>query len=160
MTRQKGFTLIEAMVVVAIIAILAAVAIPTMNRFADSSRLRGAAEQIAASINTARSHTIKEGVGTTVSVDINAGGWSIRVGAPACSTDCITRTGSAEYPGVTLAIDPNTPTSWSMDPVRGTFNASPTLTVTNGAGSLNILVRAISTPTICSPTGAFGYTTC
>ena len=158
-TAIQGFTLIEAMVVVAIIAILAAVAMPAMNRFAESSRLRGAAEQVAASVNTARTHSIKENAGVTVSVAINAGTWSIRVGTPACAADCITQTSSTEYQGVTLAINPNI-NSWGIDPVRGAFNASPTLTVTNGAGSLNIRVRAISTPTICSPTGALGYAPC
>ncbi len=157
--HHKGFTLVEAIVVLAIIAILAAVAMPIMNRFGDSSRLRGAAEQIAASVNAARTQSIKDNRVMSINVTIGAGAWTVQIGGIACAPDCVTQTTSGEFQGVDLAIAPNI-NSWDVDPVRGAFTASPTLTVSNGAGSLNIRVRAVSTPTICSPTGALGYAAC
>lgn len=50
--QEKGFTLIEMMIVVALIAILAAVALPAYNQYIDRSNLRTAqADLVALSLN-------------------------------------------------------------------------------------------------------------
>jgi type IV pilus assembly protein PilA len=48
MKNQKGFTLVELMVVVAIIGILSAVAIPNFNRYQEKSRMTGGKIQLSA----------------------------------------------------------------------------------------------------------------
>ncbi|MBD9392194.1 GspH/FimT family pseudopilin [Acidovorax sp. ACV01] len=58
---SHGFTAIELMVVVAIVAILAALAGPSFRDLMDGFRVRGATEEITNSIYFARSEAIKRG---------------------------------------------------------------------------------------------------
>ena len=61
MRLPRGFTAIELMVVVAIVAILAALAGPSFRDLIDGWRVRSATEQITSSIYYARSEAIKRG---------------------------------------------------------------------------------------------------
>ncbi len=57
--RVGGFTLLELMVVVAVMAVLASVAYPSFNSLINSNRLVGTANQILASLQQARSEAIR-----------------------------------------------------------------------------------------------------
>ena len=59
--QSQGFTAIELMVVVAIVAVLAALAGPSFRDLMDGFRVRGAIEEITNSIYYARSEAIKRG---------------------------------------------------------------------------------------------------
>lgn len=56
---QSGFTLIELMIVVAIIAILAAIAIPAYNQYIKEARLAKVTEHYDAAIRVIRNHAAK-----------------------------------------------------------------------------------------------------
>lgn len=63
---QNGFTAIELMVVVSIVAILAALATPSFTPLIERWRVRSAAEDLTSTIYYARSEAIKRGGGITV----------------------------------------------------------------------------------------------
>ncbi len=60
--KAAGFTLIELVVVVGLIAITAAVSLPAIARFIRNYRLRGAAQQVAGELQRARATAVKQNV--------------------------------------------------------------------------------------------------
>lgn len=66
--KATGFTLVEAITVVAIIAILAAVAVPSFKSTLDASRVRKAADHIAQTIALAQSQALNRNVDVYLSV--------------------------------------------------------------------------------------------
>jgi len=72
--RTLGFTLIEMMVVIGIVAILGAVAAPHLGATIKRQRIKTAAFDVFASLTYARSEAIKRN--TTVTLTPAAGGWN------------------------------------------------------------------------------------
>ncbi|NIC41500.1 GspH/FimT family pseudopilin [Aquabacterium sp. A08] len=177
---QRGFTLVEAMVVIAIIAIVATVAIPAFTQFLDSRRLVNAAESLANRISYARVEAIKQS--KPIWVGVSAGDdWAVGLGdTNACDgTDAANCTVSTDVNGVTQNVAyffpgdiPGTSVavarSIRFDPTRGIAtdaNRTPTdftMTVTNAAGnSLQIDVNLLGRVSVCSPGAVVGgYPAC
>lgn len=61
MGRISGLTLIELIVVIAVVAILTSVAVPNLRQFIQNSRTTASANQLVTAINLARSEAIKRG---------------------------------------------------------------------------------------------------
>ncbi|HEX4859019.1 MAG TPA: GspH/FimT family pseudopilin [Usitatibacteraceae bacterium] len=78
----SGFTLLEVMIVLAVVGILAAVAVPNFSAFVKSSRLRSATSGLYEAMVLARSEAIKRGANVTVSPTGGewGKGWSVVVG--------------------------------------------------------------------------------
>jgi prepilin-type N-terminal cleavage/methylation domain-containing protein len=78
----QGFTLIELMVVIAIVAVFAGLAAPSMRELISSSRLRGASSEFYAALLAARSEAIKRRANAVVEpVDTTWNtGWTVKVG--------------------------------------------------------------------------------
>lgn len=72
-SRGKGFTLIELMIVLVIVAIGIALAVPTFQSFRDKRRLTSAAEQVSAFLVHAQSEAIKRNKQVTVSWETPGG---------------------------------------------------------------------------------------
>lgn len=86
MKRQKGFTVTELMVVVAIVAILLSVGVPSYRYITTSYRMSSEVNSLLGDLMYARAEAIKEGQGVTVCVSTNGtgctggawqGGWII-----------------------------------------------------------------------------------
>ncbi|WP_077529111.1 GspH/FimT family pseudopilin [Vreelandella utahensis] len=80
--RQKGFTLIELMISVALLIILVTVAVPAFQGVVESRRITTKTNLLLSSVNTTRSEAIKRGeVVTLKAVDDDfAKGWCIYLG--------------------------------------------------------------------------------
>lgn len=73
MNRAPGFTLIELMVVIAVVAVLMMVAVPNMRNFLQNNRITSAANQVHASLNLARTEAIKRQAPIRVEATASAG---------------------------------------------------------------------------------------
>jgi general secretion pathway protein H len=76
---EDGFTLLEMVCVLAIIALIAAIILPSIPHGTSRSRLESYAFEIASLLNTDRSAAIRQH--TEVDADVDAAGRSIRSGA-------------------------------------------------------------------------------
>lgn len=104
----RGFTVLEAMVAVAIMAILTALAVPSMGHMAARHRLAAATHALTADLRQAREDAVHRGV--PVYVNTQAGThwcWAVST-EPGCDcsaadTRCMLRgVDGREFPGVTL----------------------------------------------------------
>jgi type IV fimbrial biogenesis protein FimT len=70
--KSAGFTLLELMIVVALVAVLIGIGAPSMGEFIRNSRITGKANDLLAGLNVARTEAIKRRVPVTVCATDNA----------------------------------------------------------------------------------------
>lgn len=186
--KNKGFTLIELMIVVVVIAIAVALAVPSFDRVRQKRQTTSAAEQTAAFIANAQSEAVKRNEEVTVSITrTNDSTWCLGaiMGDTACDcTETVTTEtdycdiedvaqvlSSAEWP---LARVTNGGVSadntFTFDPVRGIMNTADlgndhfmTFISESGDFSLQVDVAATGRLRVCNPDSAkkvAGYDAC
>lgn len=184
--RRAGFSLVEVVVVMAIIGILATLSVPSFSAMFARSKLRSASEQLRSDINLARGEAVKRNTIIRMNFTVTAGGtpWCYGLRAGDASCDCTVTdassanfcfldrsdggvalssvTNSAQFSGVTFENTPFTTSSLSFSPVRPSLRAaSATLSATSISASLRIVASGMGRVRFCSPSATLsGYPAC
>jgi len=172
--KNSGFTLIELMVVVSILAILLAVAVPSFSGMVQRGRLKAVAEEHIGHLYMAKAEALKTGQPIYYSVKSGAGQCYGFKKAAAC--DCAETSGATLCDLLRIPVDPNTGVTMSssyaasdiagFEPVRGSALLPGIVTWTNAQGSvLKTGVSVLGRVFTCSPAGAgnvagYGSTGC
>ena len=170
--RQRGLTLLELAIVVAITVIVAAAAAPSFTALIDARRLDSAATRLAADIQLARSEAIARNQPLRLSVFTGTGAscWIVHSGAPAdcrCSADAGAVCGARIVKAVVLANNERVSVAGNVasivfDPLHGTSTPTGTLRLVGARGSaVHHVVSVVGRVRSCSPEGAApGYSPC
>ncbi|MGZ8934442.1 MAG: GspH/FimT family pseudopilin [Methylobacter sp.] len=166
--RNSGFTLLELMLVIAIIAILAALAVPSFSTTLAKQRTTGAAEAVLADLRWARAEAIKRNRNVRVTFT-NGSAWHYTIHAdPAGSNTQLKTVDGSDFPSITLATASfdNSVAYTTFESTRGTSLNSVgslssnegTVTITSNNFSVSVIVSPLGSARICGSMG--GYETC
>jgi len=176
---QKGFTLIELMVVIVIAAILVALAAPSYIDVRERSIVRGAAGDLVEAVAQAKLEAAKRNDYVTVSVRGSGSAWCVGLSSGVIGCDCtlaivatppsattdacnVTQVGTQALNGAKLlaAANFNSSTDFSIDPRLGMLQnaaSAGSLVVRSPSDSWDYRVNFILSPTaqtkLCSPSG-------
>jgi len=134
--RHAGFTIIELMTTIVILAILVAIAVPSFNDLILSTRIKGAASDIYGALTLARSEAIKRNSNVTIGPLTVSGlwsdGWQVLVGTTVVATHGPLSNLKVECPGGT--------------PCTQTLTYARSGRLTSGTVTLNIDLSSPPTP--------------
>jgi len=96
--KNKGFSLIELIIVIALIGIIAAIAAPNFTRYRDNSNLREAARDVSSDIQLYKQRAIAENVRYRITFDSGANNYDV-------AKEATLGTGAFPVPGIPEVTD-------------------------------------------------------
>lgn len=109
--RTRGFTLLELLITMAVVAILAAIAVPSFQNMIATQQVRSAASDLVSALNFARSEAVKRNASVTVTPAAGGwtDGWTIAAGATTLrvddGSDGVTLTGAPAATAISFTGD-------------------------------------------------------
>lgn len=148
--RSRGFTLIELIVVIAVVAILLGLGVPSFREQLARRALEGAATELSSDLQYARSQAVSSNAATTLVTN--------------STTQYTIATGGTTHKIVTMdpALTITSGVTVTYDPLRAMANAtSITVSSSKTAAQLRLDTNPMGRVTICSPSGSLkGYSSC
>lgn len=172
--HAHGWSLVEALVVMGVLGVLAAVGLPAIQHMTDNARLRGIAEQKVATLRLTMSESLKRGQPVSVSYrEAEAGqpwcyGLSVNAACDCrvpghCQLDGAERvTWGHDHHGIALSAGLSGK-RFAFQPRRGTVTAGNVQFTGPHGKSLRVVVSGLGRIRTCSPAGAAhvsGYPVC
>lgn len=177
-SHNEGFTLIELMITVAVLALILAISVPSFSGVLERRQLQGAGEKLFADFMLAKTEAIKRNSNVTVSFKINSPNWcyGLVLGNASCdcaAADCVIDgvtyvTSQEDFDRVTVLAGESALAaegaivSTTFSPLRGAPDASGDLefSVSSGANlGVNLPSTAVGKISICSD-GGFNFDPC
>jgi type IV fimbrial biogenesis protein FimT len=169
-TSQRGLTLVEAAVVIGIVAAAVTVAVPGLQRLIEHRRLDAGATQLAAALQLARNESIARNRVVHFSHDEANACYLLHTGptgscrcTPQGSGECAAGAALIRSVGATsgVSIQANA-ASLAFDPLHGTVTPAATWRVTARDGrAIHHVVNVMGRVRSCSPDAAVpGYRAC
>lgn len=164
-----GFTLVELMVTIAVLAILVLIAAPSFSEFRERNVVRGAADEVVNQIANYRFEAIRRNRPVTIGVGGSGAGWCVgaALGASTSACDCMEDAACTvgRFPGGeggalrgtrlvdsasfdAFAFDPSTGTPTALDVERSLVIGSPTESYNY---ALQVSVNAMGRAQVCVP---------
>ena len=152
---QTGFTMIEMAIVLAMIGVIVAIAVPSFDRYRSLEEAKETATEIAAALRRARSLAVKEGVPYLVIFNPNQSGAAIPAPNPPVDPGALARVvrdanaDSRETGGETVfEIIPQRMASFGVTPYRGPgiHPAAPRIGTDVQGGTLNGIAEGANFP--------------
>ena len=133
MKKNSGFTLMELMTVIAIIAILGAIATPNIIKWISNQKINQAAMEVQSAIQSARIKAVKENLNSRL-VFSNNREYQIFIWSRA-DGDFVTESAKKKLPvGITLSTGLSDGSDAVVFGPRGTTSANGTVTIDGEAG--------------------------
>lgn len=154
---MRGFSLVEMMIVVAILGILASMAIPGFGTWMRNLQVRNAAESVLTGIQKARTEALMRNASVSFAIGADTG-WTVVLVADGTTIESRVATeGSLD---VSRVETPPGATSLVFNNLGIVTNATPIqqldFTIANGTRPLRVVVGAGGGARLCDPTVAAG----
>lgn len=153
---HRGFSLIELMIGIAIMAILLGVAVPSFQTWLQNIQIRNAAESVANGLQRARAEAVARNTNIAFTLGTNSA-WAINVVTPASEIESRLATeGSANVTRTVLPANATTITFNNLGQVAGNADASESLTqvdlaATGGSQNLRVTIGVGGNARMCDP---------